>query len=230
MKIRQAPVADLMKYMSECYSHTKDFTYEHIFDVLDEYYCKLTNHRSILPIEGLVFQDWCDMNYSHTMINCPNVPGIIIYKKLKDGSTKYGILYHSGYQTKGKQTGFLSYYTLDVEGHISSHIYLQEDWDGWGAPVRFFAFDQRDYVESNQWYFGERTLELNMFGHDVMMFQTLLARVYPELPITKVFDTATLKIYNNIQTIANLPITNSFDVKSVAGRKFLAFIMHGRQC
>lgn len=69
-----------------------------------------------------------------------------------------------------------------------------------------------------------------MFGHDVMMFQTLLARVYPELPITKIFDTATLKVYNNIQTIANLPVTNSFDIKSVAGRKFLAFIMQGRQC
>lgn len=230
MKIRQAPVADLMKYMAECYSHPKDATYEHIFDILDEYYCKLTSHKSILPIEGLVFQDWCDMNYSHTIDNCPNVPGIIIYKKLQDGTKRYGILYHSGYLTRGRQTGFLSYYTLDVDGHISSHMYLQEEWDGWGAPVRFFSFDQADYIESNQWAFGERALKQNMMGHDVMLFQTLLAKVCPELNITKIFDAETLKIYNEIQAMANLPITNSFDVRVTAGKKLLAFIMQGRQC
>lgn len=230
MKIRQAPVADLMKYMAECYSHPKDATYEHIFDILDEYYCKLTNHKSILPIESLVFQDWCDMNYSHTIDNCPNVPGIIIYKKLQDGTKRYGILYHSGYLTRGRQTGFLSYYTLDVDGHISSHMYLQEEWDGWGAPVRFFSFDQADYIESNQWAFGERALKQNMMGHDVMLFQTLLAKVCPELNITKVFDAETLKIYNEIQAMANLPITNSFDMRVTAGKKLLAFIMQGRQC
>lgn len=230
MKIRQAPIADLMKYMAECYSHPKDTTYEHIFDILDEYYCKITNHKSILPIEGFVLEEWCDMNYDYTMTNCPNVPGIIVYKKTREGTIKYGILYHSGYLTRGKQTGFLSYYTLDEDGHITSHMYLQEDWEGWGAPIRFFSFDPKDYVESNCWQLGERTLELGMMGHDVSVFQALLSRVYPELIVTKKFDKQTLNIYNNMQSFINLPITNTFDIKTPAGKKILAFIMQGRQC
>jgi hypothetical protein len=102
------------------------------------------------------------------MENCPNVPGIIVYRNKPDGTKMYGVLYHSGYiTTENKQTNYLSYYYAHPEGHINSHSYLASDWDGWGAPVRYFSFSPDVYVENRLWALGERPLSLHNMGHDV---------------------------------------------------------------
>jgi len=52
----------------------------------------------------------------------------------------------------------MAYYDIDKHGRIASHTYLQSDWDGWGAPTRFFKFPIEEYVDSNTWGLGERIL------------------------------------------------------------------------
>ena len=60
----------------------------------------------------------------------------------------YGILYHSGYITSSnKQTNFLSYYFAHPEGHVGSHSFHVDDWDGWGAPIRYFSFPDEDFID-----------------------------------------------------------------------------------
>jgi hypothetical protein len=169
MKIRQAPVADLLKYLEGLYNdRPKTFRTSNILNVINKYYCSLTNHKTIMPVGNDFMNDWCDLNHADTMKNCPNVPGILVYKNKPDGSKMYGILYHSGYITSSnKQTNFLSYYFAHPEGHVGSHSFHVDDWDGWGAPIRYFSFPTEDFIDSRFYGLGERPLTLHSYGHDV---------------------------------------------------------------
>ena len=230
MKIRQAPVADLLNYLDKLYlERPKDFKTSNILYVLNKYYCSLTNHKTILPIGNDFMSDWCDLNYANTMENCPNVPGIIVYKKNPNGTKKYGILYHSGYITNNdKQYGFLSYYFAHPEGHVGSHSFHPSDWDGWGAPIRYFSFSPEDYVDSRFWALGERPLTLHNFGHDVRQLQTFLKKANENVPLHGYFETNTLEALHEVQSWCNLPMKDTFELNK-EGQKIIDFLVGDKQ-
>ena len=58
MKIRQAPVADLIKYVAELYVHREDNIHDSILSLMDEYYCKLSHYRTIMPVGTSIMSDW----------------------------------------------------------------------------------------------------------------------------------------------------------------------------
>lgn len=224
MKIRKAPVADLMKYVEELFNNKTYTKCDDILDVLDTYYCLLTSYKTIKPIGEFCIADWCDLNHSTTMENCPNVPGIIVYKKRPDNHYIYGLLFHSGQiLSKEYQTEYLSYYTIDKNGYLITNTYLAKEWDGWAAPIRYFDYGDT-YTNSEEWVFGERPLDLHKMGHDVKYFQTMLQKVFPETNITGYFDEATLEKLHNLQTLCNVPNSNLFNIKTPEGKKLLAFI------
>jgi hypothetical protein len=225
MKIRQAPMADLIKYVAELYTHREDTIHDGIINLLDEYYCKLTHYNTIMPMGNSLMDDWCDMNWSNTMENCPFVPGLIIYKKDKNNNYVYGLLYHSGYIVpKEQQTLNMSYYDIDENGHVLSHTFLSTDWEGWGAPTRYFSFDMSEYVDNNLWNFGERPLMKHKMGHDVKVLQTFIKKVFPEFIVTGYFDDATLEAIHNIQDFCNVPRTDYLNFKIPDARKVLEFL------
>ena len=225
MKIRQAPVADLLNYLQEIYmERPKDIRTSNILNIVNKYYCSLTNHKTILPVGNDFMTDWCDLNHSNTMENCPNVPGIIVYRNKPDGTKMYGVLYHSGYiTTENKQTNYLSYYYAHPEGHINSHSYLASDWDGWGAPVRYFSFSPDVYVENRFWALGERPLSLHNMGHDVRQLQAFLSRANKQVMVSGYFDKATLEALHEVQSWCNLPISDTFELNT-DGQKIISFL------
>lgn len=226
MKIKRAPVADLMKYFDELYENRRDYTNYSIFHIINKYYCSLTNHKTIMPINDDFINDWCDSNNSAAMEVCPHCPGTIIYKNLPDGTRRYGIIYHSGYVVPAsKQTNYMSYYFVDEDGHVTSHVYLASDWDGWGMPTRYFYFDTKDYVESNSWQLGERTLQKHCFGHDVRVFQAMLAQAHTDLIVNGYFDDKTLEALHFTQYWCNVPQTNEIDITSPNGKKIIQFLV-----
>lgn len=225
MKIRQAPVADLLKYLNNLYdTRPKTLKVTNILNLIDKYYCSITNHKTISPIGGDYMNDWCDLNHSDCMDNCPNVPGIIVYKNKPNGTRQYAILYHSGYISSPRmQTNFLSYYYAHPEGHINSHTYLASDWDGWGAPVRYFSFSEEDYIDSRFWALGERPLTINSYGHDVRQLQGLLKRAHPEIPVDGYFESNTLEALHETQSWCNIPLKDIFRLDS-EGNKIIEFL------
>lgn len=230
MKIRQAPVADLLKYIGELYANRNHNKQKSIFDVINNYYCSLSKHKTIMPVAGDYFNDWCDLNWSPTMKNCPNIPGIIIYKDNPNGTRKYGLIYHSGYIiSEPLQTNYMSFYEIDNNGRVSSHVYCKDDWDGWGAPIRFFSFPPEDYVDSSTWTLGERVLSKDVFGHDVRQLQALLHRAHEEVPLHGYFEDQTLKALHLTQYWCNIPQTNSFNLNSVEGKKIIEYLTNGNK-
>lgn len=225
MKIRQAPVADLLNYLQEIYmERPKDIRTSNILNIVNKYYCSLTNHKTILPVGNDFMTDWCDLNHSNTMENCPNVPGIIVYRNKPDGTKMYGVLYHSGYiTTENKQTNYLSYYYAHPEGHINSHSYLASDWDGWGAPVRYFSFSPDVYVENRLWALGERPLSLHNMGHDVRQLQAFLSKANEQVMVSGYFDKATLEALHEVQSWCNLPVSDTFELNT-DGQKIISFL------
>lgn len=225
MKIRQAPVADLLNYLQEIYmERPKDIRTSNILNIVNKYYCSLTNHKTILPVGNDFMTDWCDLNHSNTMENCPNVPGIIVYRNKPDGTKMYGVLYHSGYiTTENKQTNYLSYYYAHPEGHINSHSYLASDWDGWGAPVRYFSFSPDVYVENRLWALGERPLSLHNMGHDVRQLQAFLSKANEQVIVNGYFDKATLEALHEVQSWCNLPVSDTFELNT-DGQKIISFL------
>lgn len=224
MKIRQAPVADLIKYVAELYVHREDSIHDSILSLMDEYYCKLSHYRTIMPVGTSIMSDWCDMNWSDTMENCPYVPGLIIYRK-ENNKYIYGLLYHSGYIVpKEHQTLNMSYYDIDEKGYITSHTFLNTDWEGWGAPTRYFSFDLNEYVDNNLWNIGERPLMKHKMGHDVKILQTFFKQLDPDFIITGYFDEATLKMLHDVQTLCNVPKTDYINFKYPNGKKILSFL------
>jgi hypothetical protein len=190
MKFRPAPAEDLINYVNELYIAKKNkYKYNTIFDVMNEYYCSLSNHRTILPLKELAFEDWCDLNISDTMDNCPKTSGVIIYKT-ENKKRQYGLLYYSGIASlkPNAQTDNLSYYDIDSTGCLVSHPFLITEWEGWGVPAKYFNLNFKDYIDSNNRFFGERVLKFGELGHDIMLFQTILQRVFPEIKITRIFD------------------------------------------
>lgn len=231
MKIRQAPVADLLKYLEELYSdRPKNFRTSNILNVINKYYCSLTNHKTIMPIGNDFMNDWCDLNYANTMKNCPNVPGIIVYKNKPNGTRTYGVLYHSGYITSpNKQTNFLSYYFAHPEGHIGSHNYYADDWDGWGAPIRYFSFPAEDYLDNRFWALGERILTKHSMGHDVRQLQALLNKAHENVIVNGYFDDNTLEALHLTQYWCNIPQNDIFDLNSLDGKKIIEYLTNGNK-
>lgn len=229
MKIKQAPVADLLKYTEELYEEKKKQKFENILQVVSLYYSKLTNYNSIMPMYDAVLEDWCDLNFSNTMKNCPNVPGIIVYKNSLNGARKYALLYHSGYiMSPDKQTNFLSYFDINQHGHVDSHTYNWKDWDGWGAPLRYFYFSEKDYIDSSKWALGERVLELDSFGHDVRMLQSFLRKAHIDVPLHGYFDEKTEQALKDTQIWINLEPNGIFDFEN-GGKNILDFLTNKQQ-
>lgn len=224
MKIRQAPVADLLKYVEELFENKINTKCENVLDLLDTYYCLLSSYKTIKPIGEFCLADWCDLNHSATMENCPNVPGIIVYKKRPNNAYVYGLLFHSGQiLSKDYQTEYLSYYTIDKNGYLIANTYLAKEWDGWAAPIRFFNYGE-DYVDNHDWCFGDRPLTIHRMGHDVKYFQTMLRTIYPDIEVSGYFDENTLEALHNLQKLCNVSNSDFFNIKSPDGRKLLAFI------
>ena len=224
MKIRQAPVADLLKYVEELFENKTNTKCENVLDLLDTYYCLLSSYKTIKPIGEFCLADWCDLNHSATMENCPNVPGIIVYKKRPNNAYVYGLLFHSGQiVSKDYQTEYLSYYTIDKNGYLIANTYLAKEWDGWAATIRFFNYGE-DYVDNHDWCFGDRPLTIHRMGHDVKYFQTMLRTIYPDIEVSGYFDENTLEALHNLQKLCNVSNSDFFNIKSPDGRKLLAFI------
>lgn len=227
MKIRKAPVADLLDYLEELYNEKKHHNFNNILQVINRYYSTLSNHKNIMPINDAVLEDWCDLNFSDTMKNCPNVPGILIYQTAPNGARKYGLLYHSGY-IYNRQTDFLSYYDIGQFGKVCSHTYYQPDWEGWGAPTRFFKFPEEDYIDSNEWTLGERPLELNCMGHDVRQLQQFLKKAHENVEVSGHFDEKTEKAVKDTQIWTNQSPTGKFELEN-GGQKIVDFLTSGRK-
>lgn len=226
MKIRQAPVADLLKYFNELYENRFNSSVEiiNIIDIINNYYCSLTKHKTILPITDDILNDWCDLNHSDTMENCPNVPGVIVYKIRPNGSKMYGILYHSGYIVSGMaQMNYLSYYFAHADGHIGSHTFIPEEWDGWGVPIRYFSYPESDYIDSRLWELGERELTLHSYGHDVRQLQALLYKANPQVPLHGYFENNTLQALHESQSWCNIAESDVFVPNSIEGKKIIEF-------
>ena len=230
MKIRQAPVADLLKYLEGLYNdRPKTFRTSNILNVINKYYCSLTNHKTIMPVGNDFMNDWCDLNHADTMKNCPNVPGILVYRNKPDGTKMYGILYHSGYiTTSDKQVDFLSYYFAHPEGHVGSHSYHPSDWDGWGAPIRYFSFPAEDFIDSRFYSLGERPLSLHSDGHDVRQLQSFLHKANENVPVHGYFESRTLDALHEVQSWCNLPTSDIFDLNK-EGQKIIDFLVGGKQ-
>ena len=226
MKIRQAPIAGLIKYLEKLYDERpKDFRTSNIINVVNKYYCSLTNHKTIIPPGNDIMNDWCDLNWSNDMKTCPNIPGLIVYKNKPDGSRFYGVLYHGGYiTTPDKQTNFLSYFFAHHEGRVGAHSFHIDDWDGWGAPIRYFSFNTEDYIDTRFWELGERELSFGSFGHDVRQLQGLLQKMFVEIEITSIFDEMTLNALQSVQKLCNIPITENFDCSNTKGQRVIEFL------
>lgn len=230
MKFKRAPVADLLAYAEGLYDNKKIlYRVPNVLQLISNYYSKLTKHESIMPVGDLVLEDWCEFNYSNVMKNCPNIPGLIVYRDNYKGEREWGLLYHSGYICgPDRQTNFLSFLSINDEGRVTSHTYHWSEWDGWGAPVRYFYFPEDVYVESYTWRLGERPLELHTFGHDVKMLQTMLYKAHPEISLTGYFDEATEKALKETQTWANQEANGVFDLEN-GGQKIVDFLAGGRK-
>lgn len=226
MKIRQASIIDLLNYLEELYINRYPCQVSNILNIVDQYYCNLSNYKTILPLGNDFLTDWCDLNYSHTMENCPNIPGIIVYKTKANGTKAYGILYHSGHiaATTNKQINFLSYYYIHSDGYVSSHSFCLKDWDGWGAPIRYFNFPEDLYTDSRFWALGERSLTLHSLGHDVRQLQAFLHKVNENVPIHGYFESATLDALHEVQSWCNLPVSDNFELNK-GGQKIIDFLV-----
>lgn len=225
MKIRQAPVADLLKYFDELYDNRHKFIdgAANVLEIIDKYYCSLSRYETIMPPGNDFMTDWCDLNHSNNMKNCPNVPGIIIYKNMPDKQKKYAILYRSGYVIpQSMELNYLSYYYIQPDGTIVSHSYRPQDWDGWGIPIRYFSYPEGDYIDSRFWELGERALTLDSFGHDVKQLQALLRHTHPEVPQSGVFEEKTLNALHEVQSWCRVPEKDTFELDE-NGKKIVDF-------
>ena len=231
MKIKQAPITDLLKYMETLY-YEKIVVgeHKHILDIINQYYGLISKHKNILAAGNDFLQDWSDLNYNTSISDCPNVPGIIVYRRGPNNTRHYALLYHSGQIAPANaQTEFLSYFEVNVHNMIESHAYLQSEWEGWCAPTRYFYFNEDNYIDNKNWQLGERVLSAGMAGHDVMQLQSLLKNMHTDLAITGRFDDQTLKCLQETQRLCGHTSNNNFDYNTKEGKTLITFVSQGNK-
>lgn len=223
MKIIRTPIEELIKYIEDLYRNQNKKVHDDIISLIDEYHCKFSKYHTIIPLGYEIMEDWCDGNWDNTMENCPNIPGIIISRE-KDGKREYAFVGPTCYSDSQSKTETLSYYTINSCGHIVSHIFFPEQWQCWGAPTRYFYFNQSKYIEGNDWAFGDRIITKLCFGHDVKILQSLLQRYKTSLSITGRVDTDTINILHELQALLNLPMEDKINPRSANGRILISYL------
>lgn len=221
MKIRQAPISDLIKYLYEQKeAHVSLGAKRHILYYLDAYYCSITNHKTILPVGNDFITDWCDLNNSMDMRQCPNIAGVILFKKISPTETIYALTAAPFYH------GEVNCFTIDYLGDITLRAYPLTDWDGWAVPTRYFHYSPKQYIDGNTRNLGERTLSLNDCGHDVKVLQTLLFKAHSGSVATGYFDEATLAALKTCQSWLGMPESETFDITD-GGKQIIDFLTVG---
>lgn len=221
MRIYKAPIADVVKYITEIHNSANSKNYRSILQMMSEYYCSLSNRGSIVPLEGTCMADWCEDNYSDNMTKCPRASGILLQRQ-KNNRYEYGLTCLNLFSNE------LDCFVMGLQHSIYVKAFDPEEWDFWGAPVRYFQFRDKDYKDAREYDLGERILYKGDFGHDVKILQHMLARVYDEVPQNGVFDKTTLEAYQQAQTWCGFIQTNYFCYDSDAAEEVLEFLNNGR--
>lgn len=154
MKIKKAPVSDLIAYFIELYN--KDITgteYTSIPDMISSYYQKIAGSR--IPIyEKILIEDWCFSSWGE-IEDMPWTEGVLV--KNKDGN--FGITCYVGARDMGKanydEYDLLYVYFLDH--NILSRTYFHpEDWEVYGIMTEYFLY--RNINVGQHYTLGTRSL------------------------------------------------------------------------
>lgn len=221
MKIRQAPIKDLLKYLEEQRGQSVSLgPHKHILHYLNEYYCSITSHKTILPVGDQFLIDWCDQNNSPNMNQYPDTAGLILYKQISNNEFFYAL-------TAAKaRRGEVNCYIVDYLGDLTIRTYSLAEWDGWAAPTRYFYYNKKDYQDKNDYNLGERPLTLEDCGHDVKVLQALLYKPFPDKKPTGYFDDDTLTALQTCQSWLGLPESKVFNL-SEDGAQIINFLLVG---
>lgn len=221
MRIYKASAADMVKYIMEIHSAANSKNYQSILQIISEYYCNLSNRGSIVPLEGTCMVDWCVDNYSADMEKCPRTSGILLQRR-HHNRYEYGVTCFEEYSEKQDCL------VIGAQNRVIVKAFNPDDWDFWGAPVRYFQFEDTEYKDAREYDLGERILRIGDFGHDVKVLQHMLARVYDEVPQNGILDKTTMNAYQEAQTWCGFIQTNYFCYDSDAAEEVLEFLNNGR--
>lgn len=203
MKIKKAPVSDLIAYFIELYN--KDITgTEHtsIPDIISSYYQKIAGSR--IPIyEKILIEDWCFSSWGE-IEDMPWTEGVLVKNKNGD----FGITCYTGARDMGRanydEYDLLYVYFLD-HNILTREYFHPEDWELYGIMTEYFLYKN---INVGQHYtLGTRSLGPGRSGNDVLMLQKLL-RVYDgKTELSGYFDKDTEKSVKNAQYSFSLPAT-----------------------
>ena len=138
MKIKKAPVSDLIAYFIELYN--KDITgteYTSIPDIISSYYQKIAGSR--IPIyEKILIEDWCFSSWGE-IEDMPWTEGVLVKNKNGD----FGITCYTGARDMGRanydEYDLLYVYFLD-HNILSREYFHPEDWEFYGIMTEYFLY------------------------------------------------------------------------------------------
>lgn len=189
MKIKKAPVSDLVAYFIELYNQDITGTqYTSIPDIISTYYHKIAGSR--IPIyEKILIEDWCFGSWGE-IEDMPWTEGILV----KDKNGNFGITCYTGARNMGKanydEYDLLYVYYLDH--NILTRAYFHpEDWPTYGIMTEYFLY--RNINVGQHFTLGTRSLGYGRSGQDVLMLQKLLRAYGCQVDTSGYFDEATEK-------------------------------------
>lgn len=230
MKICPAPIGDFLFFLDEKYQDRENHDYWHVLQLMNEYYTSITKVKTIMPVGGDFLTDWCGYcDYDDKMVTCPNIPGGIVYKTLRNDQILWGIIVN-GFRTDSvyranEKLRLLDVMVIDDDGRLKIYRFVPSEWEGWGMPVRYFSFPE--YIPSDEWELGERIIKYQDRGHDVMQLSAILAHFIKTLQPTCRYDDNVLAAMNRIQDLLCLPRDDAFDINTVEGEKIIKYCLHG---
>lgn len=173
MDIRRAPVSDLLKYFSE---RLGEKNYDDIFDVVAEYYSKLSDYPIKNYYPNISFADWCFCD--RFSADTAYVPGMILhmddYYAIVCEDTEYCYIMNI-------QEGLMKISSKDIK------------WTECGLMSKFFRY--AGVEQHNNYSLGQRKLQQGDSGMDVLVFQSLLQKMNPNVHINGIMDAATIGYY-----------------------------------
>ena len=193
MKIKKAPVSDLIAYFIELYN--KDITgteYTSIPDIISSYYQKIAGSR--IPIyEKILIEDWCFSSWGE-IEDMPWTEGVLVKNKNGD----FGITCYTGARDMGRanydEYDLLYVYFLD-HNILSREYFHPEDWEFYGIMTEYFLYKN---INVGQHYtLGTRSLGPGRSGNDVLMLQKLLRAYDGKTELSGYFDKDTKKSVKN---------------------------------
>lgn len=193
MKIKKAPVSDLIAYFIELYNQDITGTeYVSIPDIISSYYQKIAGSR--IPIyEKILIEDWCFSSWGEVE-DMPWTEGVLV----KDKNGDFGITCYAGARNMGKanydEYDLLYVYFLD-HNILSRKYFHPEEWEFYGIMTEYFLY--RNINVGQHYTLGTRSLGPGRSGNDVLMLQKLLRAYDSQTELSGYFDTSTEKSVKN---------------------------------